>query len=135
MDGEYKNLNQNSAAFAAIDTFGVTPVPPQVPDYSVTVGFDFTFEMPGDFFGDTSFGLDYFEIDEYVTAATNDFRNSGWDIWNGFVGIKFADNKWEARLSGKNLADDTIITSGSRALGGFIYLPPREILFQVFYRN
>ncbi|MBT8443301.1 MAG: TonB-dependent receptor, partial [Gammaproteobacteria bacterium] len=124
-----------SSAGQAQGLYGLPAEPPQVPDYTVTIGFDYVFEMPGNFFGATSFGVDYYKIDSYMTAATNDFRNSGWDTVNGFVGIKFADDKWEARLSGKNLADDVIVVSGSRGLGGFVWLPPREILFQVFYRN
>jgi len=36
-------------------------------------------------------------------------------------------------LTGKNLGDKANVTSGSRGLGGFIYLPPREYLFTVTY--
>ena len=84
-------------------------------------------------FGELSFGLDYYDIDEYVTAATNDFLNEGWDQWNGFIRVDMLDN-WELRLTGKNLGDEDNITSGSRGLGGFITSPPREYLFQVTYR-
>ena len=98
-----------------------------------TVGFDYTFEMPGNLIGDTSFGLDYYKMDDYLTAATNDFHNSGWDIVNGFVAMNLGES-WELRLTGKNLSDDVIVTSGSRGLGGFVWLPPREFLFQVTYR-
>jgi iron complex outermembrane receptor protein len=133
MDGEYKNLNPNSAAGAADDLFGVEAKTPQTPDYTVSIGFDYTFDLPGELFGDLSFGADYYEIDEYITSATNDQLNSGWDIWNAFVSADFAEN-WELKLTGKNLADDFIVTSGSRALGGFIVLPPREILLTLTYR-
>jgi iron complex outermembrane receptor protein len=133
LDGEYKNLDPGSAAGQAEGEFGLPAQPPQVPDYTLTIGFDYTFEMPGDLIGDTSFGFDYYEIDDYMTAATNDFHNSGWDIWNGFVSLNIGDS-WEVRLTGKNLGDDVIVTSGSRGLGGFIWLPPREYLFQVNYR-
>ncbi|MFW2404992.1 MAG: TonB-dependent receptor [Gammaproteobacteria bacterium] len=134
LDGEYKNLVDDSAAGQAESEFGVPAIPPQVPDFTVTIGFDYAFEMPGNFFGETKFGMDYYKTDDYVSSATNDFYNDGWDMLNGFVAIQFAD-KWEARLSGKNLADDVIVVSGSRALGGFVWLPPQEILFQIFYRN
>lgn len=133
MDGEYDRLNPNSAAAAARVTYGVEPDTPQTPDYTVTVGFDYTFDFPGDVIGDVSFGADYYEIDDYITAATNDFYNSGWDVWNGFVAADIGPN-WEVRFTGKNLADDFIVTSGSRGLGGFILLPPREFLLTVTYR-
>jgi iron complex outermembrane receptor protein len=133
MDGEYENLNPNSAAAAARTVYGVEPDTPQTPDYTITVGFDYTFDFPGDTIGDMSFGADYYEIDDYITAATNDFYNSGWDIWNGYVSADIGDN-WEVKFSGKNLADDHIVTSGSRGLGGFILLPSREFLFTVTYR-
>ena len=80
-----------------------------------------------------SFGLDYYEIDDYITAATNDFHNSGWDMTNGFIKLNLADN-WELKLTGKNITDERIITSGSRGLGGFVYLYPEEYLFSVTYR-
>jgi iron complex outermembrane receptor protein len=133
LDGEYKNLVPGSAAGQAMALFGVEPQTPQTPDYTYTIGFDYTFDMPSNFIGDTSFGLDYYDMDEYVTAATNDFLNKGWNQLNGFVSMGLADN-WELRLTGKNLADETNVTSGSRGLGGFIYMPPREYLFSVTYR-
>jgi len=132
LDGEYKNLVPDSAAGQAEAEYGVPAVPPQVPDYTVNVGFNYTFDLPGNLFSDASFGLDYYKIDDYLTAATNDFHNSGWDIWNGFIAVTLGDS-WGLRLSGKNLADDVIVTSGSRGLGGFIWLPPREYMFQVTY--
>ena len=80
-----------------------------------------------------AFGADYYEIDNYVTASTNDFYNTGWDQWNGFIRVDMLDN-WELKLTGKNLSDEDNVTSGSRGLGGFIQGPPREYLFQVTYR-
>jgi hypothetical protein len=47
--------------------------------------------------------------------------------------VQVADN-WQVRVTGKNLADDYIITAGSRGLGGFIPLAPREVLLTVNYR-
>jgi outer membrane receptor protein involved in Fe transport len=82
---------------------------------------------------DLSFGADYYKTDDYIVAATNDFRNSGWDQWNAFISMSVADN-WQLQLTGKNLGDETNVVSGSRSLGGFIYLPPREFLFTVTYR-
>ena len=52
---------------------------------------------------------------------------------NGFIQLNVADN-WELKLTGKNITDEVIITSGSRFLGGFVYLYPQEYLFTVTYR-
>jgi len=38
-------------------------------------------------------------------------------------------------LTGRNLADDFIVLSGSRALGGFVTLPRREVLLTLNYRH
>jgi len=132
LDGEYKNLKPGGAAANAPADFGVEAQTPQTPDYQINVGASYTFDFPGELIGDVVIGADYYTIDEYVTAATNDFRNSGWDIWNAFISADIGDN-WQAKLTGKNLADDFIITSGSRGLGGFVALPPREYLFTLSY--
>jgi iron complex outermembrane receptor protein len=135
LDGEYRNLDKypDGAAANAERLYGVPADTPQTPDYQVSAGFDYTVDLPGNLLGDLSFGADYYRIDDYITAATNDFRNSGWDMWNAFIGVNVADN-WQLRLTGKNLADDYIITAGSRGLGGFVPLAPREVLFTVNYR-
>ena len=133
LDGKYTRLEPGSAAANAPIDYGVTAIPPQTPDYAFTVGFDYTIDLPGDVFGDASIGLDYYETDEYITSATNDFLNSGWDQLNGFIALEFLDN-YELRLSGKNLTDEYIVVSGSRALGGFVTLPPREWLLSLTYR-
>ena len=132
MSGEYKSLKPTSSAAAALEVFGVVANTPQTPNYMFTVGFDYTVGLPGSFFGDLAFGLDYYEIDDYITAATNDFYNSGWDTLNGFISVDFLDN-WNLRFSGKNIGDETIVTSGSRALGGFVLLPPDEYLLELTY--
>jgi iron complex outermembrane receptor protein len=132
MDGKYTRLEPTSSAAAAPVIYGVEPQTPQTPDYSFDIGFDYTFGFSGNVVRDISFGADYYEIDDYITAATNDFLNSGWDQWNAFVGLSITDN-WHVQLTGKNLGDKANVTSGSRALGGFIYLPPREFLFSFTY--
>jgi iron complex outermembrane receptor protein len=130
MDGEYKNLNPLSAAAAATELYGVEAQTPQTPDYTISVGADYTFPVADGL----TIGADYYKTDDYITAATNDFRNDGWDIWNAFIALNVNEN-WEVKLTGKNLSDDFIITAGSRGLGGFIALPPREFLFSVNYRR
>jgi iron complex outermembrane receptor protein len=133
MNGKYTKLDPDSSAAAARVIYGVNPGTPQTPDYSFDIGFDYTYNFSGSFLDDVSFGADFYKTDEYIVAATNDFNNSGWYQWNGFVSMSIADN-WQLQLTGKNLGDETNVVSGSRSLGGFIYLPPREILFTVTYQ-
>lgn len=134
MDGKYTRLNAASAAAASIPQLGLDwPDTPQTPDYAINVGFDYTVDLPMDGLGDLSFGLDYYEIDDYITAAAQDFHNSGWDVWNGFVSVDVGDH-WELKVTGKNLGDDLQISSGSRGLGGFVFLPPRQVMFMATYR-
>lgn len=141
-DGEYQNLRTScgplatqpagcSAAERAPYLYGIPEAEtPQTPDFSYNIGFDYTMEMP---FGDLSFGMDYYDMDDYITSATNDFHNSGWEILSGFISANIGDN-WQVKLTGKNLADDDNITSGSRGLGGFITMAPVEYLFTVTYQ-
>jgi iron complex outermembrane receptor protein len=133
-DAKYTRLEPGSAGANAEAAFG-SATPPQVPDYAFNVGFDYTYDFRGNFLGlgAVTLGSDYYETDDYYTAATNEFYNSGWDIWNAFISAQLFEN-WELRFEGKNLADDFIVVSGSRALGGFVSLPPREFLFTVNYR-
>ncbi len=133
MDGKYTRLEPFSVAALSREQLHVEPTPPQVPDYMFGIGFDYTFDFPTDILGDFSFGFDYYEIDDYITAADQSFFNSGWDQWNGFLSLDIAEN-WQLQFIGKNLGDDVNHTSGSRGLGGGIYLPPREFLFTATYR-
>jgi len=133
-DAKYTRLEAGSAGDNAQQAFG-SATPPQVPDYAVNIGFDYTYDFRGNLLGlgAVTFGTDYYEMDDYFTAATNEFHNSGWDVWNAFISAQLFEN-WEARFEGKNLSDDWIVVSGSRALGGFVSLPPREFLFTLTYR-
>jgi iron complex outermembrane receptor protein len=132
-DGEYTRVVPGSASDDVRRDFEVEPQTPQTPDYTFNIGFDYTFEMPGNFIGAVSFGADYYEMDDYFTAATNDFHNEGWDIWNAFISADIGEN-FQLMLTGKNLADDDIIMSGSRGLGAFLVQPPREYLLEATYR-
>ncbi len=133
-DGEYKNLKPEGAAAKAPFIYGIDEAEtPQTPDYTFNVGFDYTFDFRKQFLGAVTFGMDYYEIDEYITAATNDFRNSGWDQLNGYISVDIGDN-WQLKLTGKNLTDEDNITSGSRGLGGFVLTAPVEYLFTVTYQ-
>jgi iron complex outermembrane receptor protein len=130
-DGKYDSLRAGSAPANALANFGVVATPPQLPDYSVTVGFDYGFDTS---FGRVTVGADWFQTADYITAATNDFKVKSYGIGNAFVGVGFGDH-WEVRAQVRNFTDDDTITTGSRGfLGGFIPVRPREYLFQVNYR-
>jgi len=58
-------------------------------------------------------GLDWFNTNNYVTSATNDFVASSYDRVNGFIRLD-VDKNWNVRLSVQNLGDSEDITSGSR---------------------
>jgi iron complex outermembrane receptor protein len=151
--GSYSNLTpctgvnvpgENCSAPAlAPYKWGVHPRVPQVPAWAYTLGFDYGVPVPlpsGS--GMFRLGLDWFNTDDYVTSATNDFVASSWDRVNGYVGVDVNEN-WNVRLAVKNLGDSEDITSGSRSvqdsvggpsgLGGFIALPPREIMLSLNY--
>jgi iron complex outermembrane receptor protein len=141
-DGEFTTLQEGcgppdepegcSAAAQAQWNYGVPAETPQTPDYSFNIGFDYTFDFRKQYLGAVTLGMDYYEIDSYITAATNEFRNEGWDTLNGYIAADITDN-WRVKLSGSNLTDEDNITSGSRSLGGFVLLPPVEYLLQVTY--
>ena len=131
MDGKYDKLNPTSSPANAPAAFGVKPVVPQTPDFSFTVGFDFGIDNT---YGRTTFGADWFTTDDYITAATNDFKVKGYSTGNAYVNHAF-NNNWSARLSVKNFTDEYVITTGSRGfLGGFIPLRPREYMVTFNYK-
>lgn len=140
----YSNLTPGSAPAQAYAKWGKGAQVPQVPSYAFTVGFDYGVDVslgavPGKFL----LGMDIFSTDDYVASATNDVVISAYNRVNGFVGLDVGTN-WNVRLGVKNLQDSYDITSGSRStsssvggpagLGGFIPMPPREILFSVNYK-
>ena len=86
LDGKYKNLDPAAAPALAPVAFGVQASPPQIPDYSFTVGFDYGTDLS---FGRLSFGADWSQTDDYVTSATNDFRVKANGIGTAFVGLGF----------------------------------------------
>lgn len=132
-DGKFKNLRVGSAAETAEFLFGVPATTPQTPDFSYNVGFDYTYDFGKQYLSSVSFGMDYYEIDEYITAATNEFLNTGWDQLNGFISADITEN-WQVKLTGKNLTDEDNVTSGSRGLGGFILTAPVEYMLTVRYQ-
>jgi iron complex outermembrane recepter protein len=111
---------------------GVKAEPPQLPNYTIALGFDY--KRP---FGDGNafrLGADWYRTDDYITAATNDFVITGYDRFNMFVGLDLGDH-WETKLAVKNVANDKKIYVGSRGfLGGYLELPPAEIMVTLKYK-
>jgi len=134
LDGEYGNLVDGAAASRAEQAFGVEAQTPQTPDYAYTIGFDYSFLFENAAFEGASFGMDYYKVDNYVSAATNDALNPGFETLNAHINVDIDDN-WQLSLTGKNITDEFIVVSGSLGLGGFVTLPPREYLFTVNYRH
>lgn len=133
-DGKYDSLDPTSAPAQASTLYHVKAQPPQVPDFTYTVGIDWSVPFSlGSSDAKFKIGGDYFKTDDYVTAATNDFVASAYDRISAYTGLEIGDH-WEARFDVRNLTDEETIASGSRGLGGFIILPPREYMFSVNYR-
>ncbi|MCB2106511.1 MAG: TonB-dependent receptor, partial [Rhodobacteraceae bacterium] len=133
--GKFRNLVPGSAPTNAPASFGVAdPKPPQVPDATVTVGFDYGVDVPiGNLDARFLLGADLYHTDSFVTAATNDFILDGYDRVNGYVGMSIND-QWDLRFAVKNLTKETTIMTGSRSLGGFVTMAPREYMFTIGYR-
>jgi iron complex outermembrane receptor protein len=130
MDGKYTSLSPGASPAQAPVAFGVAkPIPPQIPDYTFSLGFDWGIPVgPGTF----KFGADYYRTDDYVVAAANDFVVKGYGRVGAFVGYEVG--KVTFRVNAKNVTDEENIVSGSRALGGFIVLPRREVLATVNWK-
>ncbi len=129
MDGKFTRITPGSSVDLAAPSFGVKAEPPQIPDYTVSLGFDYGVDVGP---GRLKFGADWYRTDDYLVAATNDFVVKAYDRFNAFAGYQMG--RTEFRVSVKNLTDEATIVSGSRALGGFILLPPREWMATVSYR-
>ncbi len=129
-DGEFKRLNPTAAPALAPRDFNVQPQTPQTPDLTLTVGFDIDVDTG---FGSWGLGFDYYWTDDYITSATNDFLVNSYGRFNGYAKVGIGE-RWDVRATIKNITDDATVTSGSRGLGGFIYLPPRELMLSVNYR-
>jgi iron complex outermembrane receptor protein len=136
LDSEYKNLDPNAAPAQSVIRFNnPTPTVPQTPDFAYTVGFDYRLPISlGSDGSELMIGANYFSSDDYFVGATNDFIASAYDRTDGYVGLAYGDH-WQFRFSGRNLTDETDIISGSRQLGGFIFLPQKEYMFSVTYSH
>ena len=138
LDGKYDSLNPTSAPAVAQlprvpgnnNQLGVKAEPPQLPSYTFTLGFDYSRPTS---FGKFSIGADWYRSDDYITAATNDFIITAYDRFNGYLGVGIGE-KWDARLNVRNIADDEKVYVGSRGLGGYLVLPPREWMLTLTYK-
>ena len=146
LHGKYDRLNSTSAPavaslpqqapFVNNNRLGVKAEPPQLPKYTYTVGFDYSrnTQIAGRD-GRFKFGADWYRTADYITAATNDFVVTAYNRFNGYVGADVGDN-WDVRLTARNLNNDHKVYVGSRGfLGGYLVLPPREIMFSVTYKK
>jgi iron complex outermembrane recepter protein len=130
MDGKFKSLNPTSAPANSLASYGVSPIVPQTPDFSVSFGFDYRFDTA---LGEMTVGADWFQTDDYVTSATQEFLVKAHGFGNAFVALQLSDSL-SLRGSVKNFTDEYVLQTGSRGfLGGFIPNRPREYLFSVNY--
>lgn len=131
--GKYRNIVPGSAPADAIRDFGKANIP-QVPKYTWTVGFDYGHDFT---MGETNarfkIGGDWYRTGRYAVLVGNNYYIEPYSRLNGFVGVELND-RYEFRVSGSNLADKTQFVSGDRALGGFILLPPREIMATLSFK-
>jgi iron complex outermembrane receptor protein len=135
LDGKYKDVLPGSAAADAPTLYQVEATPPQLPDYTISFGFDYGYDISlGSGGGRVKFGADMYRTDDYVTSATNDFVVKAYNRINAFVGLDIGES-WDVRLAAKNLANDREVFVGARALGGYLVLPPREYMFTVTYKQ
>ena len=134
LKGKFRSLAPGSAPTSAPALYGVDPQTPQTPDYTITLGFDYTAEFPiGSRTGKLRFGSDYYRSDDYILTATNDFRVDAYDRFNAFVALEY-DERIEARLAVKNIENDKSFITGSRPLGGYVALPPRTFMVTLGYK-
>lgn len=134
LHGKFRDLAPGSAPASAPALYNASPETPQTPSSTVTAGFDYTKNFPiGGHTGKFHVGGDYYRSSSYIVTATNDFRVDAYGRTNAFVALGL-DNHYEARLEAKNLEDARSFITGSRALGGFIALPPRTFFVTLCYK-
>lgn len=134
LDGKYDRLNPTANAATAPARFGFAEsVPPQLPDYTVTLGFDYGFDVTlGSLGGRASVGADYYKTDDHPIGSSNDYIISAYDRVNAFIGLQ-AGEHWDLRFSVANLTDEETRHSGDRNFGAYMHMPPREYMFSIGY--
>lgn len=135
LKGKFRSLNPTSAPAQAGLLYGVDdPKTPQTPSFSITAGADYTIHFPiGSHDGAIRIGGDYYYTSHYTLQATNDLTISAYDRVNAYVALDY-DKRIELKLEVKNVENDRSFITGSRALGGFIALPPRTVMGTISYK-
>jgi iron complex outermembrane receptor protein len=112
------------------------PKPPQLPWFSFSSGFDYKYLMPIGSLTDSGLviGADWFKTAPYRVSSTGDFISGAYDRLNGYIGMAIS-TEMQLRLEAKNIQNRVTINTGSRGLGGFDVLPPREILLTLSYKQ
>ncbi|MBT0669321.1 TonB-dependent receptor [Novosphingobium profundi] len=109
-DGKYRNVPEGASLTGN--------VPPFLPDYQATVGFDYNFDL-GD--GTVKFGADGNFRDAYYSTADNAGIGAvdSTQIFNGYVGYDIGP--WNFQIAGKNLFNQINWQTGF----GFSVVNPR----------
>ncbi|MBL0923126.1 MAG: TonB-dependent receptor [Sphingomonadaceae bacterium] len=113
---------------AAINNAKRLPVTPRT---SGQVGF--TFDAPVSSGVDLKLGSDLSYEGSYFAAVDNTLRIDSYWRWNAFVGLGFGE-RFEARLSGRNLADDKTVVCCSTQSSAVTVLPPRTWMLELRYK-
>ena len=133
LDGKYLSFVPGSAAANAQAQFG-SAKPPQLAPYVFDIGFNYDIPLSsGSGASKFSVGGDWYRSGRYLTDATNASFVDPYSRVNAYLAFAPAE-RWEIRLSAKNLLDDHTVVSGTPALGSYIVLPPREYMLTVRYR-
>ncbi len=134
-DAKFTRLNPTTSPAAAPAAFGIAEaVPPSVPHWALTLGFDYIhtgslFNLDADY----SFGVDWYHSDQYTSAANNETIVSPFDRVNAFAAVDIEEH-WRLSFTMENVANTATIQTGSRGfLGGFYMWPPRNYMFKLSY--
>ena len=130
MDGKYDSLIPSSQA-AQAGAFKL----PLVTEWTATYGFAYDRPVGSNLLFRLGASARY--IGDHYLETTNAIEVMAYTRYDAFVGVGTQDGRWDLRLSGKNLSDETsyvtgFITSTSPALA---VLRPRTWALSVNWRN
>ncbi len=123
---KYDELSPGSTA--AINNAKRLPVTPRA---SGQVGF--TYDLPVSDRIDLKLGSDLSYEGSYFAAVDNTLLIDSYWRWNGFVGLGFGE-RFEARLTARNLSDDKTVVCCSTQSSAVTVLPPRTWMLELRYR-
>ncbi len=99
---------------------------PALPETTARIGFNYERPMGNNNLA-VKFGADHEYSDSYFAAIDNAVHVPSYNRTNAYIALGDQDDKWEVRLSGRNLTDEDDFVSG---LGGLpeirTILPPRS---------